>query len=108
LDPDIVFADEPSAGLDPIVAAGVDHVLRQFQDLFDMTMIVVTHVLESVEVVADRVLMLADGGIIADGSFDELYESDDKEVHDFFHRQAPEFLESRGGDSVLKALERRS
>jgi phospholipid/cholesterol/gamma-HCH transport system ATP-binding protein len=108
LDPDIVFADEPSAGLDPIVAAGVDHVLRQFQDLFDMTMIVVTHVLESVEVVADRVLMLADGGIIADGSFDDLYESDDKEVHDFFHRQAPEFLESREGDSVLKALERRS
>ncbi len=108
LDPDIVFADEPSAGLDPIVAAGVDHVLRQFQSLFNMTMIVVTHELESVKVLADRVLMLSDGGIIANGTVDELYDSEDKAVHDFFHRQAPDFLEAGEGNSVLAALERQS
>ncbi len=100
LDPDIIFADEPSAGLDPIAAAGLDHVLRRFQDLFNMTMIVVTHELESIEILADRVVMLEDGEVVTSGSVDELRDSEIESVRNFFHRNAPDYLESGRGASV--------
>lgn len=103
LDPEIVFCDEPSAGLDPVVAAGLDTVLRQFQELFGMTMVVVTHELESIKVLADRVVMLADGRILADGSVDEMMRSEDPQVHDFFHRIAPNYAKS--GTAVIDTLE---
>jgi len=104
LDPELVFADEPSAGLDPIVAAGLDKVLRTFQRLFDMTMIVVTHELESIKILADRVIMLEDGAIVDTGTVEELYESDVESVRDFFHRKPPEYLEAGSGASVLNEL----
>jgi phospholipid/cholesterol/gamma-HCH transport system ATP-binding protein len=91
LDPEIVFCDEPSAGLDPVVAAGLDTTLRRFQDLFKMSMVVVTHELESIKVLADRVVMLSQGRILANGSVQEMMESDNEEVHDFFHRVAPDY-----------------
>jgi phospholipid/cholesterol/gamma-HCH transport system ATP-binding protein len=103
LDPEIVFCDEPSAGLDPIVAAGLDTVLRRFQELFGMTMVVVTHELESIKALADRVIMLADGRILADGTVAEMFQSDDPEVHDFFHRIAPDYAQQ--GTAVLDTLE---
>ncbi|MFU8803247.1 MAG: ABC transporter ATP-binding protein, partial [Bradymonadaceae bacterium] len=65
LDPEVLFADEPSAGLDPIVAAGLDDSLRRFQELFGMTMIVVTHELESIKALADKVIMLNQGRVEA-------------------------------------------
>ncbi|MGM0555464.1 MAG: ABC transporter ATP-binding protein [Myxococcota bacterium] len=103
MDPDIIFADEPSAGLDPVVAAGLDDLLRRMQRLFNMTMVVVTHELESIKILADRVVMIHDGDIRATGDIETLSESDDPIVHDFFHRIAPDYLET-GGESVLSML----
>lgn len=105
MDPEVVFADEPSAGLDPVVAAGLDELLRQMQRLFGATMVVVTHELPSIRVLADRIVMLADGKVCAQGSFDEMAQSDDKTVHDFFHRIAPKYVDpDRAGPSVLDAV----
>lgn len=105
LDPEMIFADEPSAGLDPIVAAGLDKVLRTFQRLFNMTMVVVTHELESIKILADRVIMLSDGDILTTGTVDELFDSEIEEVRDFFHREPPEYLEAGSGSSVLSEME---
>jgi phospholipid/cholesterol/gamma-HCH transport system ATP-binding protein len=91
MDPEIIFCDEPSAGLDPVVAAGLDRTLRHLQELFGMTMVVVTHELESIKILADRVIMLAGGRIQAIGTVDELARREDlPEVYRFFHRMAPE------------------
>jgi phospholipid/cholesterol/gamma-HCH transport system ATP-binding protein len=86
MDPEIIFCDEPSAGLDPIVAAGLDLVLRRLQRLFGMSMVVVTHELESIKIVADRVVMLADGAVQAVGTVEELSRSEIPQVRDFFAR----------------------
>lgn len=103
LDPEIVFCDEPSAGLDPVVAAGLDSVLRRFQELFGMTMVVVTHELESIKVLADRVVMLSKGRVLAEGTIDEMMASRESEVYDFFHRVAPDYAEE--GTAVLDMVE---
>lgn len=89
LDPEIVFCDEPSAGLDPIVAAGLDETLRHFQQLFGMTLVVVTHELESIRFLADHVIMLANNAIEAQGTVAELSASERPQVRNFFHRVAP-------------------
>lgn len=103
LDPEIVFADEPSAGLDPIVAAGLDDTLRRFQKLFGMTMVVVTHELESIKALADYVIMLAGGAVEAEGTIPEMMESPISNVHDFFHRVPPRYIAE--GASMLEWLE---
>jgi phospholipid/cholesterol/gamma-HCH transport system ATP-binding protein len=86
MDPDILFCDEPSAGLDPIVAVGIDHLILKLQKAFRMTIVVVTHELESVFLIADRVALLDNGKIIALGTVDELKQSDNEKVQQFFNR----------------------
>ncbi len=91
MDPEIIFCDEPSAGLDPVVAAGLDRTLRRLQELFGMTMVAVTHELESIKTLADRVIMLASGRVQAIGTVAELSGREDlPEVYRFFHRIPPE------------------
>lgn len=104
LDPELIFADEPSAGLDPIAAAGLDELLRNFQRLFDMSMVVVTHELDSIRKLADRVVMLADGAVLAQGTLDDLGRSREPMVRDFFDRVAPEYAKKGGHTSVLDAV----
>lgn len=104
LDPEIIFCDEPSAGLDPIVAAGLDDVLRRFQRLFGMSMVIITHELESIKILADRVVMLADNKIQAEGTVEELTNSENERVHDFFHRVAPH--DAKGEEGKGSVLER--
>ena len=65
LDPEILLFDEPSAGLDPIVAAGLDQLILLLKRVFDMTMLVVTHELASAFTIADRIAMLYQGSLIA-------------------------------------------
>ena len=89
LDPEIIFCDEPSAGLDPIVAAGIDETLLKFRDALGISLVVVTHELESIKAIADRAIMFARGGIVAQGTIAELSESQDEAVYNFFHRVAP-------------------
>ena len=86
MDPEIVFFDEPSAGLDPIMAAGLDKLILDMRRLTGATMVVVTHELESIRTVADRVLMLDGGRIIFTGTLDDAEKSDVSRVRQFFDR----------------------
>jgi phospholipid/cholesterol/gamma-HCH transport system ATP-binding protein len=88
LDPALVFCDEPSAGLDPGVAAGLDELLLQLRSVLGVTIVVVTHELASIHAIADRAVMLAHGTVHAEGTIEELSRLRDVEVHNFFHRVA--------------------
>jgi phospholipid/cholesterol/gamma-HCH transport system ATP-binding protein len=89
LDPEIVFCDEPSAGLDPVVAATIDDTLRRFRDALGITVVIVTHELDSIRAIADRAIMFGNGRIVAAGTVAELEESTAPDVYNFFHRIAP-------------------
>jgi phospholipid/cholesterol/gamma-HCH transport system ATP-binding protein len=100
LDPELVFCDEPSAGLDPVVAAEIDDLLNQYRDVLGITLVVVTHHLESVRAIADRAIMVGRGRVLASGSIDELEQSTEPAVHGFFHRVAGERPGERPADPV--------
>ncbi|MBD3166069.1 ATP-binding cassette domain-containing protein [bacterium] len=89
LDPDILFFDEPSAGLDPITAVELDELILAINQSLHTTMFLVTHELASIFKIGGRVVMLdkAEHGIIAEGSPEELQESDDPRVRAFFRRE---------------------
>src|SRR5260370_7457539 len=72
MDPEILFFDEPSAGLDPIIAAGIDELILELKRAFRMTIIVVTHELASAFLVADRMLLIDKGNILAIGTAEEI------------------------------------
>lgn len=91
LDPEILFFDEPSAGLDPITSASLDNLILQLNSSLGTTMVVVTHELPSIYAIAHRVIMLDKGAknIIAEGSPAELRDnSDNPFVKGFFNRSA--------------------
>ena len=87
LDPEIVFFDEPLAGLDPVTAAGLDRLILKLRDLLGITMVVVTHELASIRAIADRALMLADGKVLFSGPLAEVDRSQDPRVQHFFRRE---------------------
>ncbi|MCU0662027.1 MAG: ATP-binding cassette domain-containing protein [Myxococcota bacterium] len=95
MDPEVLMCDEPSAGLDPIVAAGLDELLLDLKAQFGMTIVVVTHELESVRKIADRVVMLEAGRVLASGTIDEVRDSREQVVRDFFSR-TPRAAAGRG------------
>jgi len=86
MDPEVLFFDEPSAGLDPIAGAGLDELILQLRDTFGMTIVVVTHEMESVKRIADRVIMLFQGEAEAVGTLDEVKKVDHPKVQQFFER----------------------
>jgi phospholipid/cholesterol/gamma-HCH transport system ATP-binding protein len=87
LDPELLFFDEPSAGLDPVTAAGIDELILKLRDVFKITIIVVTHELPSVFTIADYVIMLDKGEIIFSGTPDELRASDNQRIRMFLERK---------------------
>jgi len=95
MDPEIIFYDEPSAGLDPIVAAGLDALIRKMQSTFNLTSVVVTHELASVNLIADRVCMLKDGRIVEMGTIERLRASQEPFVKQFFERRPDEEGDTR-------------
>jgi phospholipid/cholesterol/gamma-HCH transport system ATP-binding protein len=106
MDPDILFCDEPSAGLDPIVAVGIDQLIMNLKKAFRMTIVVVTHEMESVNLISDRVALLDSGKIIALDTIKQLKKMKNAKVQQFFNRIAdPEkidreqYLKSLIGDS---------
>lgn len=88
LDPELIFADEPTAGLDPVVAAGIDETLVHFRDVLGITVLVVSHELESIRATADRAVMFANKRIVAAGTLAELEHSENKSVFQFFHARS--------------------
>ena len=72
LDPELLFLDEPTAGLDPISAGGVDELVRKLRDLFGLTIVIITHDLDLLWQVADRVAVLGQGKVLGLGSMAEL------------------------------------
>ena len=88
MDPEILFFDEPSAGLDPIIAAGIDNLILQLKRAFGMTIIVVTHELASAFLIADRMILINKGDIVANGTPEEMRTSTQPRVRQFFDRVA--------------------
>jgi phospholipid/cholesterol/gamma-HCH transport system ATP-binding protein len=89
LDPDIVYFDEPSAGLDPITAAEIDNVIIKLNKVFGITMVVVTHDLPSAYAIADRMVVLIDGRVAALGPRDEVWQSPNQHLRNFIERRLP-------------------
>ena len=88
LDPDLIMYDEPFAGLDPISLGTSAQLIRQLNDTLGITSIVVSHDLEETFRIADQVIILANGKIAAQGTPDEVRQSQDPLVHQFVHALA--------------------
>jgi phospholipid/cholesterol/gamma-HCH transport system ATP-binding protein len=86
MDPEILFFDEPSAGLDPIIAAGIDELILHLKRAFRMTIIVVTHELASAFLIADRMLLIDRGNVVALGTPEEMRSSTQPRVRQFLDR----------------------
>src|SRR5579871_4577871 len=86
LDPEILVFDEPSAGLDPIVAAELDDLILGLKRAFNMTVVVVTHELASAFRIADRMAMLYNGSLIATGTQEEMKANQHPRIRQFFDR----------------------
>ena len=90
MDPVLLFCDEPSAGLDPVVSSSLDELILRLRDALDMTIVVVTHELESAFRIADRITVLDKGDILTIGSVDEVRASDNKRIQDLLNRHFEE------------------
>ena len=88
LDPEILFFDEPSAGLDPITAAGIDDLILSLKKAYALTMVVVTHELASAFLIADRMVLVDRGNIVAIGPVEEVRKSQQPRVRQFLDRIA--------------------
>jgi phospholipid/cholesterol/gamma-HCH transport system ATP-binding protein len=86
MDPEILFFDEPSAGLDPIIAAGLDQLILNLKKAYSITIVVVTHELTSAFVIADRMVLVDRGNIAASGTREEIRASPLPRVRQFLDR----------------------
>lgn len=95
LDPEIVFLDEPTSGLDPISAGDFDELIRTLQQTLEITVFMVTHDLESLYTACDRIAVLADGKIVADGPIATMLESEHPWVKTYFQGKRGGMLAKR-------------
>ncbi len=87
LDPEILFCDEPSAGLDPLTSAELDNLILTLRDRLKMTVVIVTHELASIEAIADSLIMVGGGKVIAEGPMAEVRGRGIVAVDEFFARK---------------------
>lgn len=90
MDPRVLFFDEPSAGLDPIVSAALDDLILRLRDAMDMSIIVVTHEVESAFKIADRITILDRGRILEVGTPDDIRNSPNERIQNMLHRRSAE------------------
>ncbi|HNX01054.1 MAG TPA: ABC transporter ATP-binding protein, partial [Candidatus Cloacimonadota bacterium] len=84
LDPEILFCDEPSAGLDPLTSESLDELILKLKKQLNMTIVIVTHELASIHRVADRIIFLSDGKMLFEGTLEDGLESGIPEIDTFF------------------------
>jgi phospholipid/cholesterol/gamma-HCH transport system ATP-binding protein len=102
LDPEILVFDEPSAGLDPIVAAELDELILGLKAAFNMTVVVVTHEMASAFRIADRMAMLYQGSLIAVGTKEELLSSSHPRIRQFFDRLPDKIADTAAIDQYFQ------
>ena len=102
MDPKLLFCDEPSAGLDPVVASALDDLILKLRDALQMTVVVVTHELESVFKIADRVTVLDRGHILFIGTVDELRNDKSERIQNLLNRRPED--ETIDPDEYLRRL----
>ena len=85
LDPDILFLDEPTAGLDPIGAAAFDQLILTLRDALGLTVFIVTHDLDTIYTITDRVAVLAQKKVLVNAGLDEVAATDDDWIREYFH-----------------------
>ena len=90
MDPRLMFFDEPSAGLDPVVSAELDELILQLRDAMRMTIVVVTHELESAFKIADTITVLDQGRVLMTGTVAEVRASDNERIQDLLNRRPRE------------------
>ncbi len=89
-DPELLFCDEPSAGLDPVTSRGLDDLLLELRESLGITMVVVTHELDSIRTLCDRMTFLSQGKVVFDGGLDQAEANGPQEVKDFLARKPEE------------------
>ncbi len=87
MDPKLLFFDEPSAGLDPVVSAELDELILKLRDALNITIVVVTHELESALKIADRITVLDHGRVLITGTVEEVRNSGNEVVQDMLNRK---------------------
>jgi len=102
MDPEILLFDEPSAGLDPIIAAGIDNLILKLKEAFHMTIVLVTHELASAFLLADRMAMLDKGKILFVGTPEEIRSCELPRVRQFLDRRADQ--EDQDVEQYLKNI----
>ena len=85
LDPELLFLDEPTAGLDPIGAAAFDQLLLELQKNLNLTVFIVTHDLDTIHTVSNKIAVLGEKKLLINGSLDEVSDFDHPWVQDYFH-----------------------
>jgi phospholipid/cholesterol/gamma-HCH transport system ATP-binding protein len=84
MDPELLFLDEPTAGLDPISAAAFDELIKDLSDSLDLTVFMITHDLDTLYAITDRIAVIADKKVVASGSTQELETSDHPWIKEYF------------------------
>jgi phospholipid/cholesterol/gamma-HCH transport system ATP-binding protein len=102
MDPKLLFFDEPSAGLDPVVSAELDELILRLRDAMGMTIVVVTHELDSAFKIADRITVLDHGRILMTGTVEEVRNCDNVRVQDLLNRRPRD--EEVDADDYLRRL----
>jgi phospholipid/cholesterol/gamma-HCH transport system ATP-binding protein len=87
MDPNLLFFDEPSAGLDPVVSAELDELILRLKEAMNVTIVVVTHELESAFKIADRITVLGSGRLLMTGTVDEIRQSENEVIQDMLNRR---------------------
>ncbi len=104
LDPELLFLDEPTAGLDPISAASFDQLIRELQETLGFTVFLITHDLDTLHEICDRVAVLADRKVIAIGAIPELLATDHPWIQEYFN--GPRGRAAKSAHGRAKAMDK--
>jgi phospholipid/cholesterol/gamma-HCH transport system ATP-binding protein len=111
LDPELLFLDEPTAGLDPIGAAAFDELIKSLKETLGLTVFLITHDLDTLHAICDRVAVLADKRVVAVGTIPELLALDHPWIQEYFNgprgRAAQDAAEREAGQDSAENLKRR-